>query len=159
MLTTKRMIVKGNVQLFGFRILVKKFALKHKLKGVVQNLSDGDVEILCKGNENNIKKFKKDIETLKRSDKDIMKVHVSKVNEYSSGFDESRIKKSFRIEKNPEIDEEFKTTNVGILKLGVMEDKLDSINDKYGRISNDMEFIRKDIHSISQDFKKIVNKK
>jgi hypothetical protein len=105
-----------------------------------------------------IKKFKQDIESLKRTDKDIMKVHVSKVNEYPSGFDETRIRKNFRIEKNPEIDEEFETTNVGILKLGVMEDKLDSINDKYGSINKDMESIRKDIHSISKDFKKIVNK-
>jgi acylphosphatase len=52
-----RVIVGGRVQGVGFRYYVAKGAKAHSIKGYVQNLSDGRVEIDAEGESENIHHF------------------------------------------------------------------------------------------------------
>jgi acylphosphatase len=49
--------ISGQVQGVGFRSLVSRYALKHSIKGFVQNLSDGRVEICAQGERSAIQEF------------------------------------------------------------------------------------------------------
>jgi len=48
-LITRRILVSGRVQGVGYRRFIEKQALSLKLKGTVQNLANGDVEIMVHG--------------------------------------------------------------------------------------------------------------
>ena len=45
----KHIIFTGRVQGVGFRFTAHRIAILHQLKGYVQNLSDGSVEMLAQG--------------------------------------------------------------------------------------------------------------
>jgi len=49
--------VSGKVQGVGFRMLVKRHALLHNIKGFVRNLADGRVEICAQGLGDQIQEF------------------------------------------------------------------------------------------------------
>jgi len=52
-----RIYVYGRVQRIGYRRYVANLAQETGLKGYVRNLSNGSVEILVQGNEEELKKF------------------------------------------------------------------------------------------------------
>jgi acylphosphatase len=54
-------IVAGDVQGVGYRYFVRRAAWKRGLVGVVENLEDGRVKIICEGEEKEIKAFLEDI--------------------------------------------------------------------------------------------------
>ena len=56
-----RIIVNGTVQGTGYRALVKNYANRRGLNGIVRNLPDGKVEIFLEGTKNNIEQLTKDI--------------------------------------------------------------------------------------------------
>jgi len=47
-------LYSGTVQGVGFRYTVQRYALNLKLKGIVKNLADGNVEIYVEGTEGKI---------------------------------------------------------------------------------------------------------
>lgn len=51
---TYRVIVSGKVQGVGFRAYVSQSAQKQQLKGTVRNLSNGTVEIILQGSEEDL---------------------------------------------------------------------------------------------------------
>lgn len=53
----KKLIVKGIVQGVGFRYRTKQLADQMGIKGSVQNLHDGSVEIYCSGSSEQLKLF------------------------------------------------------------------------------------------------------
>ncbi|MGL4903723.1 MAG: acylphosphatase [Cetobacterium sp.] len=56
---TYHFIVKGRVQGVGYRITTQLNAQRIGVKGVIKNLSNGDVEVFAQGEENIIENFKK----------------------------------------------------------------------------------------------------
>lgn len=50
-------IMKGEVQGVGFRAMAKRFARELFLTGFVRNLSDGTVEIVAQGDEEDLRKI------------------------------------------------------------------------------------------------------
>jgi acylphosphatase len=52
-----RILYSGQVQGVGFRFASERAALSLGLKGWVENLSDGRVEVMCEGEEDPIKEF------------------------------------------------------------------------------------------------------
>lgn len=50
-------IYKGNVQGVGFRYTAVDLAMKHPVKGFVQNLPNGDVKIVAEGEESVVNSF------------------------------------------------------------------------------------------------------
>ena len=57
----------GTVQGVGFRWTAQSVANSLKLTGWVKNCSDGTVEVMCKGEEADVKKFIKKIKQTKAS--------------------------------------------------------------------------------------------
>ncbi len=58
-----KIIVKGNVQMVGFRYWTVRIAKQFGITGYVKNLASGDVEIVATGNTEKINKF---IELIKK---------------------------------------------------------------------------------------------
>jgi acylphosphatase len=53
----KRILIEGDVQDVAYRIFVRKVAKALNVKGLVRNLPDGNVEVLCETDEKVLKKF------------------------------------------------------------------------------------------------------
>jgi len=53
--------IKGDVQEAGYRVIIQKTALKMGLTGYAENLKNGDVEVVCECEENELDKFIKAI--------------------------------------------------------------------------------------------------
>ena len=78
---------EGLVQGIGFRFTAERRAISLGLKGWVKNLDDGRVEVLCEGEEQNIKVFlEKMISTFKAYIRDIDLEWADATGEYE-GFD------------------------------------------------------------------------
>ena len=54
-------IVKGDVQMVGFRTCIKNLAGSLSIKGYAKNLDDGSVSIVCEGEKNNIEELVNEI--------------------------------------------------------------------------------------------------
>ncbi|MDA3792755.1 MAG: acylphosphatase [Elusimicrobia bacterium] len=54
-------ILKGRVQMVGFRFFTVRTARRLELKGYVKNLSAGEVETIAQGSRENLEKFIKNI--------------------------------------------------------------------------------------------------
>ena len=52
-----KIIVVGQVQGVGYRYATKKKATELEIKGVVRNVAEGHVEIVCYGGNDNLKEF------------------------------------------------------------------------------------------------------
>jgi len=52
-----RFVVQGTVQGIFFRQFVKGHAEDLKLKGFVRNLENGEVEVVCEGEDDNLKRL------------------------------------------------------------------------------------------------------
>jgi len=77
--------VTGIVQGVGFRPFIYRIAVKNSLKGYVRNRGDAGAEILLEGEEDNIKKFLKDLRIKKPPQAQIHDVMMKKLegeNEY-----------------------------------------------------------------------------
>ncbi len=77
---TIHLLIIGKVQGVFFRASTKDEAIKHGIKGWVQNKQNGDVEVLASGEEKNLEEFVKWCH--KGPSKAIVKnVVISKINE------------------------------------------------------------------------------
>jgi len=57
MIVAKKITIKGIVQGVGFRSFAHYYALKYNISGYAKNHSNGNVEIICKGEETCFDKF------------------------------------------------------------------------------------------------------
>jgi len=80
----KRLIVTGNVQGAGFRALVKKIARSMGIKGRVQNLDDGTVEIYCEAEESILERFIKTID-IKHRNGNLLAIDVQAIKQHPEG--------------------------------------------------------------------------
>jgi acylphosphatase/predicted small secreted protein len=80
----KRLIVTGNVQGAGFRALVKKIARSMGIKGRVQNLDDGTVEIYCEAEESIFERFIKTID-IKHRNGNLLAIDVQAIKQHPEG--------------------------------------------------------------------------
>src|SRR5208283_3865591 len=84
-------IVDGMVQGSGYRALVKSYANRRGISGLVRNLTDGKVEIFCESTKDSIEKLMKDID-VKGSVSNPLSLNVDKISirwEGEKGFEES----------------------------------------------------------------------
>lgn len=79
-----RLIVKGNVQGVGYRTLVKLFARRLGISGLVRNLDDGSVETFVDGSKLAIRRFLEGID-VKGKPEDPLSLHVEGIDVYWEG--------------------------------------------------------------------------
>ena len=60
-MNTKRIIFEGRVQGVGFRYTTKDLARGYDVLGTVRNLSDGTVELVVAGEEDEVAEFLRDL--------------------------------------------------------------------------------------------------
>jgi acylphosphatase len=77
-------IADGWVQGSGYRTFVKQVASQLGLKGLVRNLSNGEVEIFCEGELPRINKLLKMI-NYKRQKHDVLSVYVESLTVHKEG--------------------------------------------------------------------------
>lgn len=95
----KRIIVKGNVQGVGYRVLVKRIAQIIGIKGIARNLKDGTVEVFCEASDTVLVRFLKAID-IKRRDENVLSIHVESIEvfeEGSKGYKAGRAPKNFEL--------------------------------------------------------------
>ncbi len=74
-----KITVEGMIQGSGYRALVKSFANRLGITGLVRNLNDGRVEIFCEGKKDGIKQLIKDI-NVKGNASSPLSLNVDKIN-------------------------------------------------------------------------------
>lgn len=61
MKVARRFLISGEVQGVGFRFFAQRSAATHRISGFVRNLSDGRVEALAEGTDEQVKSFSHDL--------------------------------------------------------------------------------------------------
>lgn len=83
-----RIVVRGLVQGVGFRYFVLRHATRLNLRGYVQNLSNGDVEIEVQGDRSLVEELIKNVKVGPRSARVTdLKVEWKEPNQHFHGFE------------------------------------------------------------------------
>ena len=147
----KRYIVTGQIQDVGYRTLVKQKARKKGLIGVVRNLADGTVEIICEAEPGAIDAFLKDID--KRTDNpspldidvsNIVESPPAPAGEYKS-FEVDYGKKLSFAERSTKDREE-----ITVLGTSMANQKLNGLGQKMDRLGDKMDGVGKDVREVGQ---------
>lgn len=84
-------VVKGDVQKVGYRDSVQKIARNLDVKGYVENLRDGNVFMVCEGEDENIRKFVEEID-IKKHFIYVREIEITKESDYTGEFEYFDIK-------------------------------------------------------------------
>ena len=84
MMVRARIIVSGRVQGVGYRALVKQIAMSFKVKGLVRNAEEGNVELFCECDDKLFDKFLENIK-VKGDPQDMLSISVDELNVYKEG--------------------------------------------------------------------------
>jgi len=133
----KRLIVTGNVQGVGYRVIVRQIARRLGVKGFVQNLEDGSVEIYTEAPSDIMANFLLNINIWGGSE-NIFSPSVSSIAEFSSSHKNFRpLKDSFRAfwirySENLSAGEKelIEKTEIGGLALAGIDLKLTGLTDE-----------------------------
>jgi acylphosphatase len=166
-----RIVVKGNVQAVGYRVIVKSAARSRDITGLVKNLDDGTVEIYCKGEDKAIKDFQKAI-NVRSASKSVFGIDVETIEVYSEGTKGFNGKKApkrwatFDIDYGQKIDfankEIIERQELFVMggsqihdDLEIIRTDLNTLDVKYGTISKSIASIDKNFAEMVKIFKKM----
>lgn len=96
-----RILIKGIVQGVGFRPFIYRLAKKHDLRGFIRNLGTGEVEIVVKGEEKEIKAFQENIRLEKPPLAQLDSLYTEEDSFLAEEFSEFRIEQSEEQGKQP----------------------------------------------------------
>jgi len=122
--------VEGRVQRVGYRDVVQSVARRLGVKGYVENLKDGNVQIICEAKERVIEEFVKEI-NIKEDFIEVEKVQIVETSKATGEFKYFEIKYGVLEE---EIDERMGTAIVyaGAMRRDIKEMHKDLKNDTSG---------------------------
>ena len=132
-----RLVIEGNVQGAGYRAMVKNVARRLKIKGLVRNLDDGNVEGFCECDEKTLNKFIKIIDR-KGDPEQPFSLNVEKINVYKEGDvncvglpeEFGLFETDYRMEIDPVHKDSLERSEIGILVLSSMHQDLKEGQDK-----------------------------
>ncbi len=144
--------IKGDVQEAGYRVIIQKTALKMGFTGYAENLKNGDVEVVCEGEKEELDKF---IEAITVRDDFVSVENIEKKVEKATGeFESFEVKvgdlafetfqgyatagKYFNWlgQKVDDVGQEVKTVGQKVDNLTVHTDEhFNKLNEKYGIVS------------------------
>jgi acylphosphatase/outer membrane murein-binding lipoprotein Lpp len=156
----KRIIVKGNVQGAGFRALVKKIARSMGIKGRVQNLDDGTVEIYCEAEEDILIRFVKAID-IRQKDGNLLAIDVQEMKIYLDGSDGYSKKDAMEPFTSFEIDyrqdltvaekESLERQELLIVGGSQVSDRLEVVGQKVDGVGQDVKSVGEKVDGVGQD--------
>jgi len=126
-----RLVIEGNVQGAGYRAMVKNVARRLKIKGLVRNLDDGNVEGFCECDEKTLNRFIKIIDR-KGDPEQPFSLNVEKINVYKEGDvncvglpeEFGLFETDYRMEIDPVHKDSLERSEIGILVLSSMHQDL-----------------------------------
>ena len=132
-----RLVIEGNVQGAGYRAMVKNVARRLKIKGLVRNLDDGNVEGFCECDEKTLNRFIKIIDR-KGDPEQPFSLNVEKINVYKEGDvncvglpeEFGLFETDYRMEIDPVHKDSLERSEIGILVLSSMHQDLKEGQDK-----------------------------
>jgi len=132
-----RLVIEGNVQGAGYRAMVKNVARRLKIKGLVRNLDDGNVEVFCECDEKTLNKFVGVIDR-KGDPEQPFSLNVEKINIYKEGDVKwvglpekfGLFETDYRMEIDPVHKDSLERSEIGILVLSSMHHDLKEGQDK-----------------------------
>jgi acylphosphatase len=164
-MTKARITVDGMVQGSGYRALVKSYANRRGISGLVRNLNDGKVEIFCEGTKDSIEQLIKDI-NVKGTVSNPLSLNVDKINiqwEGEKGFEASwKPYIGFEIDYGPETLTQFERENLeslewAKLRFSTLERGIycfrDETNDNFNLMANKYGSISTDVNATKQEIK------
>ncbi len=149
--------VLGDVQEVGYRATVMKIAQKMGLKGYVQNVPDGTVEIICEGQKETIEQFADEIKIAN----EIMAVERVEV-EYSEAtgeFDGFTVKIP---DMAYELFQGFATAgkyfhNLG-KKVDAVGEKVDRVADKVDNVADKVDNVAEKVDNVAEKVDRVAEK-
>ena len=165
----KRIIVRGNVQGVGYRVIVKRLAQALGVNGVVRNLKDRSVEIYCEADGPILEVFLKGLD-IKRKDDNMLSVHVDSIETFddgTKGYDIGKAPKRFEL---MDIDygrrlsfverESLERQELLILGGSQIQDTIgdmhkdlhNSIGDMHSDLHNDLSAVRGDFQTLDEKY-------
>ncbi len=157
-----RLLIEGHVQGVGYRTFVKAVARRMNILGVIRNLPDGKVEILCKcKDDDHLNEFIKNI-MLSSGEKEYFKPNVTGIKKM---IGEEEIKKSgwkkelglFEIDYGniePAQKEILTKLDVGSIMLDTVNE---NISKRFDQVDNTYGDIGKKLEEISKQLKRFVD--
>ena len=163
-MTKARITVEGMIQGSGYRALVKSYANRGGISGLVRNLNDGRVEVFCEGTKDSIEQLIKEI-NVKGSVSNPLSLNVDKISvrwDEEKGFEESwKPYVGFEIDYGPGTLTQFERENLeslewAKLRFSALDKGIYSFRDetsenfnlmanKYGSISTDVNATKQEI--------------
>jgi len=153
-------VISGDVQDVGFRGKIMRIAQKSKLVGYVENLPDGSVQIVCEGEEEIIREFKKQLDIHEDG------IEVENVElKWSDATDEFKWFEVKYSDLGMEMFQGFSTAGrkldtVGQKVDGVssdiramhtdMNERFDTLDEKYGTISQQMNILTTELQKSTE---------
>lgn len=144
------LIVRGEVQGVGYRQYVAKIGRKLKLAGFVETLKDGTVRIRCKGEENAVLEFKRQINVKNPEGAPLIEVEDIKETQLAQG----KIKKKFFEEKYSDSKAEMSqgfSTGMGYMNLfraesranfGKLDETMNRVDNTINKMDNTIDTFR-----------------
>ena len=149
MLKQAKIILSGMVQGVGLRYKCRYMASKHALTGTIENLSDGNVSIVCEGEDETIEKFVGQIRDFKEP------ITVSKVKiEYSEPSGQF---KCFSIISGDVLKELVEGFSTGAMYLDDINNKQDKMLDKQDETLVQIKIISSDVKTLSESIINTMN--
>jgi acylphosphatase len=141
-------IVKGIVQKVGYRDYVEEVARRLGIVGFVENVKDGTVRIVCKTDEETIKKFIHEI-NIKKGLIEVEDVQIKSVGIATGEF------KYFEIKYGP-LEEEIGERMVMAVKYAsAMWSDIKTMSQDLKEVKQDIKEMKQDISEMKQDIREI----
>lgn len=167
-----RLVVEGNVQGVGYRVIVRQIARRNGIRGKVKNLDNGRVEIYCEGdNQSSVSKFIEAIE-VKSKGADIFAINVETIKKFWDGEEGYKPLKEpmkhFKIDYgNGTISPEqinLERLETGSLMMYGVNEKLttthsdfEKLDGKYDAVSTELRSIKDKISNMDGNISKLVD--
>jgi acylphosphatase len=155
--TRKRLIISGNVQEAGCRVLVKTVARSMGIVGFVRNLLDETVELVCEGEPKTIERFLKAIDR-KGDVASPVEVNVVSMEETPPPTEDEF--KRFNIEYDGKLTPEQRERNREgreermIIGASTLNLKMDGLGQKMDSVGQKVDGVGKDVREMHSDMNK-----
>ncbi len=165
-----RLVVEGNVQGVGYRVIVRQIARKNGIKGKVKNIDNGNVEIYCEGdNQTSVLKFVESIEIKSKHD-DISTINVETIQKFWEGEEGYNLldepMERFEIDYEGDIEQKnLERLETGSLMMYGVNEKLSTthsdfnkLDDKYDKVSQKLDAINNNISNLVDHLGTIIDR-
>lgn len=167
-----RLVVEGNVQGVGYRVIVRQIARGKGIRGKVKNLDDGSVEIYCEGNNQaSVVEFVEAIKIKPKGNKDISTINVENIEAFWEGEGVYKPLKEgmgrFKIDYNngtisPDLINLERLETGSLMMYGVNErlstthSDFEKLDGKYDAVSTKLQLISDKISNMDGNISKLV---